>query len=89
MFIVILRSSYCRELLTLIHYYLDMWKVLIGVALMFSVGFAKWFYKASEGLEYARRENKPVAFYFYSNYCPYCTQMEEFVLNQEYVQKKL
>ncbi len=66
-----------------------MWKVLIGTVLIFSVSFAKWFNKASEGLEYALRENKPVAFYFYSNYCPYCAQMEEFVLSQEDVQKKL
>lgn len=59
-------------------------------ALMFaSVGLAGWFNNAKEGLVTAQRENKLVAFYFYSNYCAYCSQMEEFVLNQEEVQKKL
>ncbi len=66
-----------------------MWKTLIGIVMLVSIGFPLWFNKASEGLEYAQRENKPVAFYFYSNYCPYCAQMEEFVLSQEDVQKKL
>jgi thioredoxin-related protein len=66
-----------------------MWKVLISLILAVSTSFAVWFNKAKEGLEYAQQQDKLVAFYFYSNYCPYCAQMEEFVLNQEDVQKKL
>ncbi len=66
-----------------------MWKLLLGIVLLISIGFPLWFNKVSEGLEYAQKESKPVAFYFYSNYCPYCAQMEEFVLNQGDVQQKL
>ncbi|QID32659.1 thioredoxin family protein [Pampinifervens florentissimum] len=66
-----------------------MQKILVWLILLVSTSFAVWFGKVSEGLEYAQKEGKPVAFYFYSNYCPYCAQMEEFVLNQEDVQKKL
>ncbi|MFN7065530.1 MAG: thioredoxin family protein [Aquificaceae bacterium] len=54
-----------------------------------SLSLANWYTNAKEGFEVAKKENKLVAFYFYSNHCPYCAQMEEFVLNQEKVQKKL
>ncbi len=66
-----------------------MWKVLVSLMATTCISLAAWFNKASEGLEYAQKESRLVAFYFYSNHCPYCAQMEEFVLNQEDVQKKL
>ena len=64
-------------------------RIFITFVLSLSIGFAKWYANVNEGLEIAKRENKPIVFYFYSNYCPYCSQMEEFVLNQEDVQKRL
>lgn len=64
-------------------------KILATLFASFMMSFAGWFTDAGKGLDTAKAEKKTVAFYFYSNYCPYCTQMEEFVLNQEEVQKKL
>ncbi|WP_448588444.1 thioredoxin family protein [Thermocrinis sp.] len=40
-------------------------------------------------LEKARVLNKPVVFYFKSSFCPYCTQVEDFVLNDEEIYKKI
>ncbi|MFN3975652.1 MAG: thioredoxin family protein [Aquificaceae bacterium] len=64
-------------------------KLLLVILTGFSLAIAGWFNNVKEGLEVAKKENMPVAFYFYSNFCPYCAQMEEFVLNQEDVQRKL
>ncbi|MCX8164345.1 MAG: thioredoxin fold domain-containing protein [Aquificaceae bacterium] len=64
-------------------------KILLCVFLGFSLGLADWYNNPRVGIEKAQKDNKMVAFYFFSNFCPYCAQMEEFVLNQEEVQKKL
>ncbi len=64
-------------------------RALIGLLLFIGIGLGGWFTNAEKGLEASKKENKPVAFYFYSKHCPYCAQMEEFVLNQEDVQRKL
>lgn len=64
-------------------------RIVIILLLSLSIGLTKWYSNVDEGLEIAKKENKPIAFYFYSNYCPYCSQLEEFVLNQEDVQKRL
>jgi thioredoxin-related protein len=34
-------------------------------------------------------ENKLIAFYFKSQFCPYCSQVEDFVFSDEEVSKKL
>ena len=66
-----------------------MWKLVVGMLAVFSIGLASWFNNTKDAFETANRENKLVAFYFRSSYCPYCSQMEDFVLSQEDVQKKL
>lgn len=64
-------------------------KLVLIILVGLSLAVAEWFNNVKEGLEIAKKENRPVAFYFYGSHCPYCAQMEEFVLNQEDVQKKL
>ncbi len=64
-------------------------RLFVIVFITIALALASWYSNVEKGLEMAIRENKPVAFYFYSNHCPYCSQMEEFVLSQEDVQKKL
>jgi thioredoxin-related protein len=40
-------------------------------------------------IQRAVSENKLIAFYFKSQFCPYCSQVEEFVFSDEEVSKKL
>jgi thioredoxin-related protein len=40
-------------------------------------------------IQRAVSENKLIAFYFKSQFCPYCSQVEDFVFSDEEVQKKL
>jgi thioredoxin-related protein len=40
-------------------------------------------------IQRALSENKPIAFYFKSQFCPYCSQVEDFVFSDEEVSKKL
>jgi thioredoxin-related protein len=40
-------------------------------------------------IQKAVSENKLIAFYFKSQFCPYCSQVEEFVFSDEEVSKKL
>jgi thioredoxin-related protein len=40
-------------------------------------------------IQRALSENKLIAFYFKSQFCPYCSQVEDFVLYDEEVSKKL
>jgi len=64
-------------------------KKLIFV-LVFLLGFAgasEWFSDPISGIEYAKKEQKPVMFYFHSEHCPYCLQMETFVFTDEKVSK--
>lgn len=64
-------------------------KLIITILMAFSLAIAGWYNNVREGLEAAKKENKLIAFYFYGSHCPYCAHMEEFVLSQEDVQKKL
>ncbi|MFN3870797.1 MAG: thioredoxin family protein [Aquificaceae bacterium] len=64
-------------------------RIVVAILMSLSLSLANWYVKVEEGFEAAKRENKLVAFYFYSNHCPYCAHMEEFTLNQEEVQNKL
>ena len=40
-------------------------------------------------IQRAVSENKLIAFYFKSQFCPHCSQVEEFVFSDEEVSKKL
>ncbi len=52
--------------------------------------FAKsWFVNFDEAVKYAKKENKLILLYFYSEHCPYCYQVEEFVFSDENVEKFL
>ncbi|MFN3813344.1 MAG: thioredoxin family protein [Aquificaceae bacterium] len=60
------------------------------VCLFFSlISFALWTSDPTAGLKEAQSEGKLVMFYFHSEHCPYCTQMETFVLGDEDVSKHM
>ena len=46
-----------------------------------------WFTDYSKGIAKAKDLDKNVIIYFYSDHCPYCWQMEEFVLGDPEVDK--
>ncbi len=48
---------------------------------------AYWFTNFKEGVSAAKNSGKDVIIYFYSDHCPYCWQMEEFVLGDPQVDK--
>jgi len=49
----------------------------------------EWFTDFHQGIKRAKEEKKLVLIYFYSNHCPYCHQVEEFVFGDEDVEKFL
>ncbi|AAC07635.1 thioredoxin family protein [Aquifex aeolicus] len=61
------------------------------IFLMFlSVTFSQeWFADFDKGVNTAKKEKKLVLIYFYSDHCPYCHQVEEFVFGDEDVEKFL
>jgi len=59
---------------------------LTFLSLLFS---QEWFTKFDEGIKRAKEENKLALIYFYSDHCPYCHQVEEFVFGDEDVEKFL
>lgn len=64
--------------------------LVIYLLLISGVGFPQWWFsKADEGLRQAKEQGKLVVFYFHSQYCVYCRQVEDFVLPDEEVTKKL
>ncbi|RMH81260.1 MAG: thioredoxin [Acidobacteria bacterium] len=64
-------------------------RAVIGLFMLVGFSVAGWYSDPEMALHAAQKENKPVVFYFYSNHCPYCKQVEEFVLSQEDVQRVL
>ena len=42
-----------------------------------------------QAIQRAVSENKLIAFYFKSQFCPYCSQVEDFVLSDEEISEKL
>jgi thioredoxin-related protein len=50
-------------------------------------GEGHWFTDYKRGIDTARQEKKSMIIYFYSDHCPYCYQMEEFVLGDPEVDK--
>lgn len=58
--------------------------------IVLSLGFGwggEWWSDPVGGLEEAKKDSKPVMFYFHSEHCPYCLQMETFVFSDEKVSK--
>lgn len=64
-------------------------KIVLGLLLLVGFSAAGWYSNPEEALQAAQKDNRLMVFYFYSNYCPYCKQVEEFVLSQEDVQRVL
>lgn len=63
-------------------------RLLLIVAFLISFARAgEWWSDPIRGLEEAKKEHKPVMFYFHSEHCPYCLQMETFVFSDERVSK--
>ena len=63
-------------------------RALIVIMSFFSLVFAQgWFNTPEQGLKVAKERGLPVMFYFYSDYCPYCKQMEDFVFGDEKVSR--
>ncbi len=63
--------------------------LFVTLLLMGFVWAGEWFSDPVSGIETAKREQKPVMFYFHSEHCPYCLQMETFVFADEKVSKYL
>ncbi len=55
--------------------------VLVAVLFVSVFVFAgNWFTDFEKALDSAKKSGKKLFIYFYSDHCPYCLQMEEFVL---------
>lgn len=48
-----------------------------------------WFTDLNKAEKLAKKESKLILIYIYSDHCPYCHQVEEFVFGDEYVEKFL
>ncbi|HID65672.1 MAG TPA: thioredoxin family protein [Aquificaceae bacterium] len=48
-----------------------------------------WFKDLDKAKKLAKKESKLILVYVYSEHCPYCHQVEEFVFGDEYVEKFL
>ena len=48
-----------------------------------------WFTDFDKAKKFAKKESKLILIYVYSEHCPYCHQVEEFVFGDEYVEKFL
>jgi len=65
-------------------------KVLLIFLAVFSFSQGnEWFTDFNEALRRAESEGKLILLYFYSEHCPYCHQVEEFVLGDEDVERVL
>ncbi len=59
--------------------------IIVGVsALSYS---QTWVTSFELGVEIAKKYNKEILLYFYEEHCPYCVQMEEFVLGDPEVDR--
>lgn len=67
-----------------------MLKALLSFLLLFTISLSQdWFTNFKKGLEVAKKQEKLVVIYFYSEHCPYCYQVEEFVFGDEDIEKFL
>lgn len=66
-----------------------MLRLVLTLSLVLSVfaGAGEWVTDFQRGVELAKREGKDVLIYFYGEHCPYCRQMEEFVLGDPEVDR--
>jgi len=66
-----------------------MLRLLVALSLILSA-FCKageWVTDFQRGVELAKKEGKDMLIYFYGEHCPYCWQMEEFVLGDPEVDR--
>ncbi|WP_457601045.1 thioredoxin family protein [Hydrogenivirga sp.] len=54
--------------------------MIIGISAFSYSQVEGWVTDFKEGIELAKSQGKEVLIYFYGEHCPYCLQMEEFVL---------
>ncbi|RLJ71441.1 thioredoxin-related protein [Hydrogenivirga caldilitoris] len=54
--------------------------LIIGISTLSSAQVEGWVTDFKRGVELAKAQGKEVLLYFYGEHCPYCLQMEEFVL---------
>ena len=61
--------------------------LIISLSALYPLWAGEWVTDFNRGVELAKKNNKDVLIYFYGEYCPYCVQMEEFVLGDPEVDK--
>ncbi len=54
--------------------------LIIGISIFSYAQNLGWVTDFKKGVEIAKAQGKDVLIYFYGEHCPYCLQMEEFVL---------
>lgn len=63
---------------------------IILILIFLGIGFAQnWYTNLQEGIQKAKKEDRLVLIYFYSEHCPYCHQVEEFLFGDPEVDKFL
>lgn len=66
-----------------------MLRLMLTLSLILSVfaGAGEWVTDFNKGVELAKKKGKNMLIYFYGEHCPYCWQMEEFVLGDPEVDR--
>lgn len=54
--------------------------LIIGISIFSYTRAGEWVTDFDEGVRLAKLQDKEILIYFYGEHCPYCVQMEEFVL---------
>ncbi len=54
--------------------------LIVGISIFSYAQIGGWVTDFKEGVRLAKSQNKKVFIYFYGEHCPYCLQMQEFVL---------
>ncbi|WP_461828659.1 thioredoxin family protein [Aquifex sp.] len=67
-----------------------MLRIFLGLLLLLQIGLSQeWFTDFTKGVEIAKKKNKLVLIYFYSEHCPYCYHVEEFIFGDRDVENLL
>ncbi len=61
--------------------------LIIGISAFLYAQDGNWLTDFRKGVELAKAQGKEVLIYFYGEHCPYCWQMEEFVLGDPEVDR--
>ncbi len=61
--------------------------LIVGASIFSYAQHTGWVTDFRKGVEIAKAQNKEVLIYFYGEHCPYCIQMEEFVLGDPEVDR--